>query len=258
MYQALKLKPGILTLTYVTPAEGTADAMIRPVVPLGSRHALTLMFEPGNASGALLRPGEFCVIRCGQSTILGVEIEPLSGVGAPRGGIDLTYLSQRGPDPAASSTRVADYIVHLAGYGDRAARYGTWVGADAPDHPIAGLMVHSRAGVPKLVIQDVATGQTAAPGEFLGSVGAFRPLTDLRLWIDGPTGAHRLHVSADYELAGRLEAGGTMVSLTSAGPADKLLRLQITMQPMRATAGISQPASTGIRRGDRIQIFRKV
>ena len=42
MYETVKLQPGILTLTFVSPDGEGADAMIRPIVPAAARHAITL------------------------------------------------------------------------------------------------------------------------------------------------------------------------------------------------------------------------
>lgn len=256
MYETVKLPPGIVTLTFTCPEGQEADAIIRPVVPLASRHALSLMYEPGNLSGALMRPGEFCVIRVGQTAVLGIEIVSQSGSGAPRGSIALAYLSTRGPDPVPAPPGATDFVLHLAGYGDRPGRFGGWVGGDTPDHPVAGLMIRPRAGQPRLMLQDLSTGQTCLPGEFLGSQGGFRPLTDLRIWIEDPDGLNRLEAQAEYAQAGKVQASGTMVSLHGAGPQDRLLRLNLSLPPMPAGSRHAH-ANGPARRGDRIKIFRK-
>ena len=255
MYETVKLQPGILTLTFVAPEGEAADAIIRPIVPAASRHAVTLMFEPGNLSGALTEPGEFCVIRCGQPAVLGIEISTAVPDGRPRGGIDLTYLSQRGPDPAPDTRLGADYIVHLSGYGDRAARFGAWVEGDTPDLAIGGLMLTPRSGRPRIMLQDPISGQIAPPGMFLGSHGGFRPLSELRMWIEEPDGRNRLSVEADFAEAGRVQAAGTMVSLHGAGPGDRLLRLNLALTPL--TNGAAATPAGPARRNDRIRIFRK-
>ncbi|WP_134681986.1 hypothetical protein [Paracoccus ravus] len=253
MYETVKLTPGILTLTFVAPAEGAADAVIRPVVPPASRHAVTLMFEAGNVSGALLSPGEFCVIRCGSPAVMGIEITAGAAGAQPRGGIELNYLSRRGPDPKADQNAAVDYILHLAGHGDRPGRFGTSTGADSPEHAVAGLLIRPRTGRPRIVLQDPVTGQIAQPGDFLGSRGGFRPLSELRMWIDEPDGSTRLAVEAEFEKAGRVQAAGTMVSLHGREYDDRLLRLNITLEQMQGgNAGTGMP-----KRNDRIRIFRK-
>ncbi len=256
MFETVKLVPGIVTLTFTVPPGQEADAIIRPVVPLASRHALSLMFEPGNHIGALLTPGEFCVIRVGQTATLGIEIESRSGTGAPCGSIALAYLSQRGPDLAVLPPGTTDFVLHLAGYGDRPARFGTWAGGDTPDHPIAGLMIRPRAGQPRLMLQDLITGQISPPGEFLGSQAGFRPLSDLRIWIEDPDGLNRLEAKAEFAQAGKVQAAGTMISLHGAGPQDRLLRLNLSLPPM--PAGSRHASANGpARRGDRVRVFRK-
>jgi hypothetical protein len=249
MYETLKLSPGILTLTCVAPPEGDLDAMIRPIVPPASRHAITMMFEPGNISGALTRAGAFCVIRCGQAAVLGLEIRAERTDGPPRGGIELTYLSQTAADPEPI-TGQADYVAHLAGYGDRPARFGTFVAGDDPAQAIAGLMMPIRASQPRILLQDPASGQIAAPGEYLGSQGGFRPLSELRAWIEAPDGRQRLVLQGDFAKAGRVESRGTMVSLHGAGPEDRLLRLNMALEAMPL-------APEADRRPERIRIFRK-
>lgn len=253
MYETVKLQPGLLTLTFVAPAEGAADALIRPVVPPASRQAISLMFEAGNISGALTAPGEFCVIRCGRPAVLGIEITARHAGVQPRGGIELNYLSRRGPDPAPDETVGADYILHLAGHGDRPARFGTWTGGDTPEQAIAGLLIRHRTGRPRIVAQDPATGQIAQPGDFLGSRSGFRPFSELRLWIDEPDGRNRLGVEADFAEAGRVNATGTMISLHGAGANDRLLRLNIVLEQMP----VDSAKSAATRRNDRIRIFRK-
>ncbi|WP_151720708.1 hypothetical protein [Gemmobacter serpentinus] len=248
MYETLKLSPGILTLTCVAPPEGDLDAMIRPIVPPGSRHAITLMFEPGNVSGALTRAGAFCVIRCGQAAVLGLEIRAERSDGPPRGGIELNYLSQTGSDPEPIAGH-ADYVLHLAGYGDRPARFGTLTGGDA-GQAIAGLMMPIRASTPRIMLQDPVTGQVATPGEYLGSQSGFRPLSELRAWIEAPDGRQRLALQADFAEAGRVESRGTMVSLHGAGPEDRLLRLSMALEAMPLLPEAE-------KRPERIRIFRK-
>ncbi|MBT9247770.1 hypothetical protein KM031_21365 (plasmid) [Gemmobacter fulvus] len=253
MYETVKLQPGLLTLTFVAPAEGSADALIRPVVMPASRQALSLMFEAGNVAGALTSPGEFCVIRCGRPAVLGIEISARQTGAMPRGGIELNYLSRRGPDPAPDETTGADYILHLAGHGDRPASFGSWTGGDTPDQAIAGLMIRARTGRPRIVAQDPATGQIAQPGDFLGSRGGFRPFSELQLWIDEPDGRYRLGVEAEFAEAGRVSASGTMVSLHGMSTGDRLLRLRMVLEQMSAD---SEKRATA-RRNDRIRIFRK-
>lgn len=253
MYQTVKLQPGLLTLTFVAPAEGEADALIRPVVPPASRQAISLMFEAGNVTGALTAPGEFCVIRCGRPASLGIEITSRKAGAQPRGGIELNYLSSRGPDPAPDETAGADYILHLSDHGDRPARFGGWAGGDTPEQAIGGLMIRARSGRPRILAQDPATGQIAQPGDFLGSRGGFRPLAELQLWIDEPDGRNRLAVEAEFAEAGRVSASGTMVSLHGSGPGDRLLRLNMALEQMPAESGKSATP----RRNDRIRIFRK-
>ena len=253
MYETVKLTPGILTLTFVAPPEGTPDALIRVVVPPASRHAISLMFEAGNVAGALTAPGEFCVIRCGYPAVLGIEITAHQAEAQPRGGIELNYLSRRGPDPAPETNAGADYILHLAGHGDRPARFGALTGGDRPEHSIAGLMIQQRSGRPRIIAQDPNTGQVAKPGDFLGSRGGFQPFSELRLWIDEPDGRNRLAVEAEFAEAGRVTASGTMVSLHGTGASDRLLRLCLALEQM-PVAGDS--SATG-KRNDRIRIFRK-
>ena len=253
MYETIKLQPGIVKLTFVAPPEGTADAVIRPVVPLESRQSLSVMFEAGNIGGALMGPGEFCLIRCGRPAVLGVEIISRQAGGQPRGGIELDYLSQRGPDPLPDAASGADFVVHLAGYGDRPARFGNWVSGDRPEHAIAGLMMRSRVGRPRIIVQDPVAEQIAQPGEFLGSRGGFRPFSELRLWLDEPDGRYRLQVEAEFADAGLVNASGTMVSLHGANSADRLFRLKVAL----GHTAVESPTFTSARRNDRIRIFRK-
>ena len=253
MYETIKLQPGIVKLMFVAPVNEVANALIRPIIPPESRQAISIMFEAGNVTGALAEPGEFCLIRCGRAAVLGVEISAQQAGTQPRGGIELDYLSLRGPDPLPGEATGADYVVHLAGHGDRPARFGAWASGDTVEQPIAGLMIRNRLGRPRIITQDPATDQIAQPGDFLGSRGGFKPFCELRLWIDEPDGRNRLKVEADFAEAGLVNATGTMVSLHGAGPSDKLMRLKILLEQMP----VEGVRFTSSRRNDRIRIFRK-
>ena len=255
MYEKLKLTPGLLTLRYAKPAAGEANAVIRPIVPLASRHAIRLMFEPDNLSGALFRPDEICVIRCSKPAVLVLEIASAEGTGAPNGSVELDYLAQTAPEPDTRSA--ADILVYLDRHGDKPAKFGTWVGADEPGHPIAGLMLHPRASGPRILLRDPISGQIAAPGEYLGSSGGFRPLSELQAWIEDPDGRHHLHLSAEFARAGLAEATGTLVTLHGAGPEDALLRLNLQVKPLGSAKGRLDLAATQPSQRDRVRIFRK-
>lgn len=253
MYETIKLQPGIVKLTFVAPAGEAANALIRPIIPPESRQVISVMFEAGNVAGALAAPGEFCLIRCGRAAVLGVEISAHQAGGQPRGGIELDYLSTRGPDPLPGDVPGADYVVHLAGHGDRPVRFGAWASGDTAEQPIAGLMIRNRLGRPRIITQDPTTDQIAQPGDFLGSRGGFKPFSELRLWIDEPDGRNRLNVEANFAEAGQISATGTMVTLHGASASDRLMRLKILLQQMPAEA---VPFSSS-RRNDRLRIFRK-
>lgn len=255
MYEKLKITPGLLTLRYVRPAVGEANAVIRPIVPLASRHAIRMLFEPDNLSGALFRPDEICVIRCSKPALLILEIASAEGTEAPNGSVELDYLAQTAPEP--DTRPLADILVYLDKRGDKPVRFGTWVGADEPGHPIAGLMLHPRAHGPRILLRDPISGQIAAPGEYLGSVGGFRPLSELQAWIENPDGRHRLHLMGEFSRAGFVEATGTLVTLHGASSDDALLRLNLRIIPPGGPAEKSIAATARSARRDRVRIFRK-
>lgn len=255
MYEKLKLTPGLLTLRLVKPQSGEINAVVRPIVPVASRHAIRLMFQPGNVAGSLTQVDELCVIWCGQPAVIVLEINAAHGDGTANGSVELDYLATTAPEAVAGPAM--DMTVYLDRLGDKSAPFGTWVGADEPGHPIAGVMLHPRTNRPRIMLRDLASGQIAAPGEYLGSTAGFRPLCEFQAWIDGPDDRHRLHVLAEFSLAGRVEAYGTLVTLHGAGPDDRLVRLNLQLKPFEATAGNADPSQPKPKRRDRVRIFRK-
>lgn len=255
MFEKLKLSPGLITLRYTTPAAGTADAVIRPFIPLGARGALSLMFEPGNVAGALTQPGQMCIIRCLRSALLGLEILRQDGGEQPNGGIEIDYLSRCGEEPEEPGFG-PDLVVCFDHFGDRPARFGAWVSGEAAGQAVSGLLIRPRALAARIMLRDPVSDQIAAPGDYLGSRRGFRPLSGLEAWLDAADGRHRLHMQADFAEAGRVEARGTLVSLHGAGPHDRLLRLNMAVEAVQADPA-AMPVAVVPARPDRLRIFRK-
>ncbi|QYZ70047.1 hypothetical protein [Neotabrizicola shimadae] len=254
-YEKLRLSPGILTIRSAAEPGLGFNAIIRPIVPLASRHAITLVFDPSNAGGALTRPDEICVIRCSDTAEILLELLIPEGSTALHGGVEIDYLVKSGPRPTLSPS--ADLTAYIDRSGDRSVRFGSWIGGEVADQAILGLMLHHRAHPPRIVLQNPVTGQIAAPGEFLAGGAGGRPFSQLRIWIEDPDGQFRLSASAEFELAGRTEVTGTFLTLTGANPADRLLRLKLQLTEVKATVDATvrpQPASG---RHSRIRIFRK-
>lgn len=255
MYEKLKLNPGILTLRLAKPQAGEINAVVRPIVPVASREAIRLMFQPGNVSGTLTQVDELCVIWCGKTALLVLEITAAQGNGTSNGSVELDYLAFTPPEPDTDPS--PDMTVYLDRQGDKPAQFGTWVGADEPGHPIAGVMINPRANRPRIMLRDLASGQIAAPGEYLGSTSGFRPLCDFQAWIDAPDDRYRLDVLAEYALSGRAQAYGTLVTLHGTGPGDTLVRLNIQVAPLGTSGESPDPMAPKAKRRDRVRIFRK-
>lgn len=255
MFEKLRLAPGLLTLRSAADPRGGFNAVIRPIVPLASRHAITLVFDPSNPSGALTRQDEVCVIRCSDPVVIILEVSAAQGSGPPLGGVEIDYLVQSEPRPPQE--RAADYTVFIDRLGDRPARLGEWVSGDVPGQAIAGLMIHHRTYPPRVMAHNPVTDRIAAPGEFLVGGAGFQPFSELRLWIDDPDGTCRLHAAAEFEILGRTAATGTLVSLQGANASDRLLRLNLQLRNTDSRAEAAQQSQPLTGRRNRVRIFRK-
>lgn len=255
MFEELRLAPGLLTLRSAADPRGGFNAVIRPIVPLASRHAITLVFDPSNPTGTLTRQDEVCVIRCSDPAAIILEVSTAEGSGPPRGGVEIDYLVQSKPQSRQESA--SDYTVFIDRLGDRPGRLGAWVGGDVPGQAIAGIMIHHRSFPPRIMLQNPTTGRIAAPGEFLVGGAGFQPFSEIGLWIDDPDGTCRLHVTAEFEILGRIAATGTLVTLRGASASDRLLRLNLQLRSVDSRAAPAAQSPAASNRRNRVRIFRK-
>ncbi len=267
MYEVLSLNPGLILLRYKKQGS-QSNAIIRPVIPADQRGALSIMFDPAARNEALSAPGEVCVLRCVRPAKLGIEISSRQPGVPPRGSIEVEYLAQpsRNADAMDAYTPVAapapefDYAAHFHLLGDQLAAFGEWLEGDGETQGIEGLCIQPVPGLPRVMMRDLASGQTAAPGEFLGTRGRFRPLTAVEIWIDGPP-THVIHMEARLRNAGEIMQSGTFLTLRGMEPDEKLLGIKLRIVPR---AGQDQPAAPAFKsvqaqpvRNERVKIFRK-
>ncbi|PYF07457.1 hypothetical protein C8J30_1178 [Rhodobacter viridis] len=251
MRELLTLAPGILTLTFVQPEGMLADAVIRPVVPAESLGQLTLMFEAGNASGTLSRPGEICIIRCNRESRLAVDITAASGEGKPVGGLELVYLSQ---DNCAKCDRI-DALVRRQDGRISAVQFGEPAPTRGSDAPITGLCLALPPGQARLRVQDMVSGRIAAPGNWLHAARGNHPFTDLKIWVEQRKEPQVLRITADFAQAGRIEAEGTVLRLRGNGTDDPLLRIGLALLPESPVSGGSMTAATEQRGARKYKVY---
>lgn len=273
MHETLSLNPGLILLRYKKQG-GQANAVIRPVIPAESRGAITLLFDPGSRDDALTTPGEVCVLRCDRPALLGLEITSRQPWVPPRGSIEVEYISQprrqpqgRGAEtapsaPAREPAPVLDYFAHFHLLGDQPGAFGEWLQGDGTSQGIEGLCIQPAPGLPRIMMRDRASGQVAAPGEFLGTRGRFRPLTELEIWIDDLASTHVIRVEALFRNAGRVEQSGSFLTLRGMEPDEKLLGINLRVMPRtplhQSTPEPSfQSARAQTTRSERVKIFRK-
>lgn len=252
MYEKIRLSPGLLVLRLASPKDGKTNAALRPIVPLASRGAINLMFDPGTPTGILTRTSNICVIRVARPAVLLLEITAAHGSGEPRGGIELDYLVHS-EEVDADPPSMADFTVYVDQSGDRPARFGDWVGDEAGERAIIGAMLPQRLIGPRIMLKDPRSDQIAAPGEFLGSRSGFRALSALQIWIDEPDGRYWLKAQADFARAGRVEAVGSALFLQGTGEDDRLIRLCLDLQAREPEQDLARP----VPRRNRVRIFRK-
>ena len=273
MYEMLSLNPGLILLRYKKQG-GQSNAIIRPIIPAESRGAITLLFDPANKDNALTTPGEVCVLRCERPALLRLEITSRQVQVPPRGSIEMEYISQPKRHTFGYQSDVAqmvqppemahvfDYFAHFHLLGDQPGAFGEWLQGDGTSQGIEGLYIKPAPGQPRLMLRDLASGQVAAPGEYLGTRGQFRPLSGLEIWIDDPANTHVVRVEALFRNAGRVEQSGAFLTLRGIEPDDKLLGINLRIAPrlpqhqLRSEpifqSGRVAPATT-----ERVKIFRK-
>lgn len=269
MHETLSLNPGLILLRYKMQG-GQANAIIRVVVPSESRGTVTLLFDPANRDDALTAPGEICILRCSRACKITLEISSRQQGIPPRGSIEVEYLSQprRGSNQSPSfraapvPTVAFDYMAHFNLLGDQRASFGEWLKGDGTSQGIEGLSLNNSSGQPRIMMRDLVSGQTAAPGEFLGSRGCFRPLTEIEVWIDDLANTNVIHVEAEFRNAGRITQAGSFLTLRGVEPNEKLLAINLRIAPRDVQSAPIR--EQGFRSGrtqppqnERVKIFRK-
>ncbi len=269
MYETLSLNPGLIALRFIRQGGGQPNAVIEPVILPEFAGDVVILFDPGAQVEALSHPGDLCILRCARVVKIGLRIGSTQPGVPPRGSIEVEYLTRTARPsiaPARGAGRGAlpphDVHAHFNMLGDRYARFGDWLEADAQSEGIEGLTLPANPALPRILMRDRASNQVAAPGEYLGSKGRFRPLTDLEIWIDGATGSHVLQVEAQFRNAGRVTQGGAFLSLRGMGEDERLLGLNLRVveraQPAQATDTPPPPAPPPPGdRPERVKIFRK-
>jgi hypothetical protein len=271
MYETLSLNPGLVALRFVRQGGAQHNAVIRPVVLPEFEDDVVILFDPAAQDDALTHPGDLCILRCARVVTIGLDITSRQPGVPPRGSIEVEYLTRTAREslaPARGAGRGAppphDIHAHFSMLGDRYARFGDWLEAEAPSQGIEGMTIAANPDMPRVLLRDRESGQLAAPGEFLGSKGRFRPLTDIEIWLDGAPATHLLQVEAQFRNAGRVTQGGAFLSLRGMGEDERLLGLNLRLvartQPA-ASAEMPQPptppAPPSGDRPERVKIFRK-
>jgi hypothetical protein len=275
MYETLSLNPGLVALRFIRQSGGVPhNAVIRPVVLPEYEDDVVILFDPAAQDDTLTHPGDLCILRCARVVTVGLEITSRQPGVAPRGSIEVEYLT-RAAKPSMAPARGAgrgappphDLHAHFSMVGDRYARFGDWLEADAPSEGIEGLTLAANPALPRILMRDRESGQIAGPGEFLGTKGRFRPLTDIEVWIDGGPVSHLLQVEAQFRNAGRVTQGGAFLSLRGLGDDERLLGLNLRVvertqpaasaQPPSPPAPPPAPAPPAGDRPERVKIFRK-
>lgn len=270
MYETLSLNPGLIALRFIRQGGAQPNAAIRPVVPPEFEDDVVILFDPGAQDDALSHPGDLCILRCARVVRIELEITSRQPGIPPRGSIEVEYLTRtsrqsiapaRGPGRGAPPPH--DIHAHFSMLGDRYARFGDWLEADAESEGIEGLTIAATPSNLRILARDRESGQLAAPGEFLGSKGRFRPLNDIEIWIDGGGATHLLQVEAQFRNAGRVTQGGAYLSLRGFGENERLLGLNLRVvertQPAAQPAAPqpTPPAPPAGDRPERVKIFRK-
>lgn len=273
MHETLSLNPGLILLHYKKQS-GQANAVIRPIIPAESRGAITILFDPGTHNDALTTPGEVCVLRCDRQASLVLEITSNQHLVPPRGSIEVEYISQPRRRPETRVTESAptaarrepipalDYFAHFHLLGDQPGAFGAWLQGDGTSQGIEGICIQPTPGMPRIMMRDRVSGQVAAPGEFLGTRGRFRPLTELEIWLDELSSEHVIRVEALFRNAGRVEQSGSFLTLRGIEPDEKLLGINLRVQPRQPQPqATAEPSFQSTRRqqlrNERVKIFRK-
>jgi hypothetical protein len=267
MYETLSLNPGLVALRFIRQGGAQHNAVIRPVVLPEFEDDVVILFDPGAQDDALSHPGDLCILRCARVVKVGLEITSRQPGVPPRGSIEVEYLTRAAPPsiaPARGAARGAppphDVHAHFNMLGDRYARFGDWLEADAASAGIEGLTLAANPDLPRILMRDRESGQLAGPGEYLGTKGRFRPLTDIEIWIDGGPATHLLQVEAQFRNAGRVTQGGAFLSLRGLGDDERLLGLNLRVVARTQPAAAPDPTPPAPPAGDRperVKIFRK-
>lgn len=269
MYETISLNPGLVALRFIRQSGGVPhNAVIRPIVLPEFEDDVVILFDPAAQDDTLTHPGDVCILRCARVVKIGLEITSRQPGAAPRGSIEVEYLTRgtrQSLAPARGAGRGAppphDVHAHFSMLGDRYARFGDWLDADAPSEGIEGLTIAANPALPRILMRDRESGQLAGPGEFLGSRGRFRPLTDIEIWLDGGPSGHLLQVEAQFRNAGRVTQGGAFLSLRGLGDDERLMGLNLRLveraQPATPAQQPQTPAPPAGDRPERVKIFRK-
>ncbi|MGL6224016.1 MAG: hypothetical protein ACRC6L_10580, partial [Steroidobacteraceae bacterium] len=136
MYETLSLNPGLVALRFIRQGGAQPNAAIRPVVPPEFEDDVVILFDPGAQDDTLSHPGDLCILRCARVVRIGLEISSRQPGVAPRGSIEVEYLTRtsrqsiapaRGPGRGAPPAH--DVHAHFNMLGDRYARFGDWLEA---------------------------------------------------------------------------------------------------------------------------------
>lgn len=264
MIEDIKLAPGLAVIRYKSVG-GKGNAVIRAEVPPASRGALTLLTDPTAPDEALAEAGDCWVVQCLRPAVLSLNIESAQPGVQARGSVVVDYLTdrkdkvaasgsarggkalreepprQRPSAPRFSASQDLRLMAHVSNNGDTFAEAGEWLRGDGRQDAIEGLQLPAH-GLGQIMMRDLKTGQVAAPGDYLGSRGQFRPLTGLELWLEEGRRGEVICAEALFDSAGFVEASGASIVVQGAVQDDPLLGIKLWI-------GGRPQASSGVQMG---------
>lgn len=262
----IQLKPGLI-LIRLKAEKGAQPSTFNTLLPQTNEDCLVLVSNPLSADSALRKDGDCVVLRCSKAAVIQIEIQLARGETNPSGILEVEYLTSNASRHSPSSTQLGSaprrssqrqpsegscFMAHIANHGDAYFQLGDWIGSPMKCDALEALAIRPDVPtLPKLMMLDHMTGQTASPGEILGKRGQSIPLRSIDMWLADPKCVERLQIEALFRKSGHIRLIGKRVSLTGSDEGDVLLGLRVR---------ISSPLRKHIPQGDtsRVQIFRAV